>query len=128
MHTQPSPANTEPIYLSRTSEAPAEGSPGHRRPARVDTVDTPEEFATIGHLRGWCHDTSVCKICTEQDRLVAMLRDTQEQLVRSQAHARTEELRAVDAQVDVAYLTRALAAMEARALRAETTLNSIIEG
>ena len=31
--------------------------------ARVITADTPAEVAAIGHLRGWCHDGSVCPIC-----------------------------------------------------------------
>lgn len=31
---------------------------------RVDVVETTVEFATIGHLRGWCHFAPSCAICT----------------------------------------------------------------
>ena len=30
---------------------------------RDDRVETPEEFAAIAHLRGWCHDMNECPIC-----------------------------------------------------------------
>lgn len=113
-------------YLSRTSETPTDG-PGWR-PARVDTVDTPEEFATIGHMRGWCHDTSKCKICTEQDRLVGMLRDTREQLVRTEGALITAQQRAFRAEVEVAHTARDLMVAINRADTAERRLDSIIEG
>lgn len=29
----------------------------------LTTADTPVEFAAIGHIRGWCHDSDVCPIC-----------------------------------------------------------------
>lgn len=33
------------------------------------TVETQnaEELAVIGHLRGWCHDSKACALCTAQD-------------------------------------------------------------
>ena len=30
---------------------------------RVDVIETPEEFAAVAHLRGWCHDSGECPIC-----------------------------------------------------------------
>lgn len=35
---------------------------------RRDYVETPEEFATLGHLRGWCHDGRLCAICAAERR------------------------------------------------------------
>jgi hypothetical protein len=35
---------------------------------RVDTVDTTEEFAVVAHLRGWCHDSTACRICVAENR------------------------------------------------------------
>lgn len=42
--------NSDPIF---------EGAAG----SRVDLVKTGEEFAAIGHLRGWCHNLTTCPIC-----------------------------------------------------------------
>ena len=33
---------------------------------RVTTADTPEEFAAIAHIRGWCHNSTECPICKAQ--------------------------------------------------------------
>lgn len=35
---------------------------------RIITVDTPEEFALIGHVRGWCHNSLDCALCEAQTR------------------------------------------------------------
>lgn len=35
---------------------------------RVDTVDTPGEFAAVAHLRGWLHDGDTCPICAAYRR------------------------------------------------------------
>ena len=94
------------------------------RPARVDTVDTVEEFATIGHMRGWCHDTSKCQICRVDDRH----RDTREQLVRTQASLHTAQQRAIRAEIEVAHTARDLMSAINRADTAERRLDSIISG
>jgi hypothetical protein len=101
----------------------AEPGTAQRFNTRTLDLDAAEQ-AVIGHMRGWCHDSTVCGLC-DADTSYATQRAL---IVRTEARARTQELRAVDAQIDVAYLTRALAAMEQRALQAEGTLTSIISG
>lgn len=117
MHTDVSPTQ-EPGTAERHRRT-VYGMPG----TQIVAEDAAEQ-ALIGHTRGWCHNSTVCALCAalnEQANARVMAE-------RQHAHARTQELRAIDAQVDVAYLTRALAAMEARATKAESTLDSIISG
>jgi len=38
------------------------------RHRRFDTVKTPEEFALLGHMRGWCHNSDECPLCKAQRR------------------------------------------------------------
>lgn len=38
---------------------------------RIITVDTDAETAVIGHLRGWCHNSTACAICSAENRALS---------------------------------------------------------
>lgn len=38
---------------------------------RVDYARDAQEFAVIGHLRGWCHNMTDCAICRADQRASA---------------------------------------------------------
>jgi hypothetical protein len=53
----------DPLTIAQVAHGQRNGELEGPDRLRVIIAGTPEEHAAIGHLRGWCHNGTVCPIC-----------------------------------------------------------------